>query len=220
MLDVSSQVLAGTKAVTMNVTVTNPKAGGYLTVFPDATTAPIASNLNFSAGQTVPNLVTVPVTNGKVDFKNASGGTVDLVADLAGYYGDATTGATAGFAPNLPFRIWDTRFYSPPSGPVPAFGALHLTMNDFTNVGDTNPMPIGAVMNVTVTGPAAGGYLTVYPDGANRPTASNVNFSAGQTVPNLVSVALGADGADIYNGSGGKVNIVVDLQGVFVPPLS
>ena len=218
-LDLSSQVPAGTKAVTMNVTVTGPKAGGYLTVYPDGTPAPIASNLNFSAGQTVPNLVTVPVDNGKVDFQNSSGGTVDVIADLAGYYGDATTGANAGLAPNTPYRIWDTRIYGPPTGPVAAGGTLHLHMNSIAIDSNTPPTPVGAVMNVTVTGPAAGGYLTVYPDGTSRPTASNVNFSAGQTVPNLVSVALGTDGVDIYNG-GGKTNIVVDLEGLFVPPLS
>jgi hypothetical protein len=217
-LDLSAQVPSGTTAVTMNVTVTNPKAGGFLTVYPDGSPAPLASNLNFNAGQTVPNLVTVPVNNGKVDFQNTSGGTVDLVADLAGYYGDATTPATAGLAPNPPARIWDTRTLGSPPGPVAAGGTLHLLMNDFPS--PTTPAPVGAVMNVTVTGPTAGGYLTVYPDAANRPTASNVNFSPHQTVPNLVTVALGANGVDIYNGSGGTANIVVDLEGVFVLPLS
>jgi hypothetical protein len=218
-LDLSSQVPVGTKAVTMNVTVTNSKAGGYLTVYPDGTTAPLASNLNFSVGQTVPNLVTVPVNNGKVDFQNTSGGTVDVVADLAGYYGDTTTGATAGLAPNLPFRIWDTRHYGPPSGPIAAGGTLNLGLSNFVSP-PTRPNPVGAVMNVTVTGPVAGGYLTVYPDGTVRPLASNLNFDAGQTVPNLVSVALSSSGVDFYNGSAGTVNVVVDLEGEFVPPLS
>ncbi len=37
------------------------------------------------AGQTIPNLVVVPVVNGKVDFWNAYG-SVDLIADIMGYY--------------------------------------------------------------------------------------------------------------------------------------
>lgn len=217
-LDLSAKVPAGTKAVTMNVTVTDPKAGGYLTVYPDGTTAPLASNLNFNAGQTVPNLVTVPVNNGKVDFQNTSGGTVDVIADLAGYYADASTGATAGLVPDGPNRIWDTRSYGANPGPVAPGGTLHLAANEF--LPGTTPAPVSAILNVTVTGPTAGGYLTVYPDGANRPTASNLNFSAGQTVPNLVSVAFGSDGIDFYNGSGGTVNIIVDMDGEFVPPLS
>jgi hypothetical protein len=215
-LDLSSSVPAGTKAVTMNVTVTNPRAGGYLTVYPDGSTAPVASNLNFSAGQTVPNLVTVPVNNGKVDFQNSSSGTVDVVADLAGYYGDGTTGATAGLAANDPDRIWDTRVYGQTPGPVAANGTLHLNAGDFLF---SPPAPVALVLNVTATGPTAAGYLTVYPDGSSRPTASNLNFSAGQTVPNLVSVGLGADGVDLFNGSSGKTNIIVDMDGMFVQPL-
>jgi hypothetical protein len=76
----------GVTAVVLNVTVTAPTAVGYLTVYPDGRTRPTASNLNFTTGQTIPNLVTVPVNNGKVDYFNGSPGTVHLVADLAGYY--------------------------------------------------------------------------------------------------------------------------------------
>ena len=52
-------------------------------------------------------------------------------------------------------------------------------------------------MNVTVTDPTWDGYVTVYPgDVADRPTASNLNFVAGQTVPNLVTVKVPASGVD------------------------
>ena len=45
------------------------------------------SNLNFTAGQTVPNLVIVPVgADGKIRLYNGSPGTVQLIADIAGYY--------------------------------------------------------------------------------------------------------------------------------------
>jgi hypothetical protein len=36
-------------------------------------------------GQTAPNLVMVPVVNGKVSFYNRAG-SVNLIADVAGYY--------------------------------------------------------------------------------------------------------------------------------------
>ena len=40
---------------------------------------------------------------------------------------------------------------------------------------------VGAVvLNVTATGPTAQGYLTVYPTGGTRPTASNLNFMPGE----------------------------------------
>ncbi len=46
----------------------------------------MASNLNFLPGQTVPNLVVAPVgIDGSVDFFNGSPGSVQLIADVAGY---------------------------------------------------------------------------------------------------------------------------------------
>jgi hypothetical protein len=81
-----SRVLANAKAVVLNVTVTGGTGAGFLTVWPDGTTRPNASNINWVTGQTIPNLVTVPVVNGKIDFRNASPGTVQVVADLFGYY--------------------------------------------------------------------------------------------------------------------------------------
>jgi hypothetical protein len=44
------------------------------------------------------------------------------------------------------------------------------------------------------TGPTNSGFLTVWPTGASQPTVSNLNFVAGQTVPNLVKVGLGTNG--------------------------
>lgn len=76
---------SGVTAVVLNVTATDPTAGSYVSVYPNGTTRNGASNLNFTAGQTIPNLVIVPVVNGKVSFYN-NAGTVDLIADVAGYY--------------------------------------------------------------------------------------------------------------------------------------
>ena len=70
---------------------------------------------------------------------------------------------------------------------------------------------IGAViLNVTVTQPTARGFLTVWPDGQGRPPVSNLNFSAGETIPNLVVVKVGSGGrVDFYNGSAGTVQVIV-----------
>jgi hypothetical protein len=70
----------------MNVTATNPTAASFLTVYPTGEIRPSVSNLNFTTGQTIPNLVIARVGAGnQVTFYNAAG-TVDVVADLAGYY--------------------------------------------------------------------------------------------------------------------------------------
>ena len=56
----------GVTAVALNVTVTAPSSSGVLTVYPDGLARPVASNMNWVPGQTVPNLVIVPVVNGTV----------------------------------------------------------------------------------------------------------------------------------------------------------
>jgi hypothetical protein len=72
------------------------------------------------------------------------------------------------------------------------------------------------VLNVTVTDTQDGGYLTAYPADAAQPLASNLNFSAGQTVPNLVATALShSGGVDLYNGSNGSTDIIADVQGFY-----
>ncbi|MGO9301335.1 MAG: hypothetical protein ACLQEG_13500, partial [Acidimicrobiales bacterium] len=54
-------VPATASTAVLNVTVTNPTDAGFLTVFPEGETPmPTVSNLNFSSGETVANLVTVP----------------------------------------------------------------------------------------------------------------------------------------------------------------
>ena len=200
----------GVTAVVMNTTVTGPASGGYVTVFPDGVTRPTASSLNFSAGETIPNLVVVPVVDGKVDFYNGSGGALDLIADITGYY--ASSGAA--YHPAGPTRAMDTRsglggaggVVAPGSAAVlPIMGSLGISPGNVTAV----------VLNVTVTGPAAGGYLTVYSDGAPRPSASNLNFSAGDTIPNLVVVPVVNGNIDFYNGSSGNVQIIADVEGYF-----
>lgn len=74
-------------AVVLNVTVTNPTLGDHLTIWPGLIPGPpLASDLNFVAGQTVPNLVVVKLgTDGTIQFFNGSGFT-DVVADVVGWY--------------------------------------------------------------------------------------------------------------------------------------
>jgi len=62
----------------------------------------------------------------------------------------------------------------------------------------------------------APGYVTVWPSGATRPTASNLNVTAtGQNIPNLVSVTLSPAGAvSLYSQSGS--HLIADLAGYYV----
>jgi plastocyanin len=209
---------SGVAAVVLNVTVTQPTAPGYVTVYPDGVTRPTSSNLNFVAGQTVPNLVIAPVgATGKVDFYNGSSGTVQVLADVSGWFA-AGSPASGGLAPLTPARVLDTRTgMGGTAGPVGRGQTVSLAVLGQRGVPASG---VGAVvLNVTVTQPTAPGYVTVYPDGMTRPTSSNLNFVAGQTAPNLVIAPVGANGkVDFYNGSSGTVQVLADVSGWFATP--
>jgi hypothetical protein len=91
----------GAGAVVMNVTATEPSEPSFLTVHPDGTFPPNASNLNFVGGQTIPNLVTVKLgSSGAARIFNRFGG-VHVVADVAGYFTEVTFGFDACETPSV-----------------------------------------------------------------------------------------------------------------------
>lgn len=208
----------GVAAVALNVTVTNPTVGGYLTVYPAGSALPLASNLNFTAGATVPNRVVVKLgAGGQVSIFNGYG-TTNVVVDVNGWFTDGSNPSATGgtFTGVTPVRILDTRVgtggYRAPLG---ANQSLALQVAGFGGVPAMNDQiaPTAAVVNVTVTDTTSGSYLTVYPSGSGLPLASDLNWPAGTTVPNLALVKLGADGKIvIYNGYG-SVDVIVDVVG-------
>ncbi|WP_446211765.1 hypothetical protein [Micromonospora sp. IBSANI012] len=193
-------------AVVLNVTVTQPTAAGFITVYPTGGGWSNASNVNFVAKETVPNQVTVPVVNGSVSFHHSGQGTVHLVADLQGFYAESGS----GFAPVSPVRVLDTREGA--GTPLPANRTRPLDLSGRLPAGAT-----AAVLNVTVTRPTANGVLKVFPYGSVVPTASNLNFVTGQTIPNLVTVPVVNGRVSIHNQSSGATHVVADLAGWFSP---
>jgi hypothetical protein len=210
----------GVAAVVLNVTVTAPTSVGHLTVFPAGTALPLASNLNFVAGETVPNRVIVKLgAGGQVAFFN-SAASVHIIADVSGWFTDASVPGASGsvFTGVTPVRILDTRSgiggFSSPVGPA---GTIVLTVAGWGGVPlmtSTSPVPPTAVvLNVTAVNPATASYLTLFPDGAAQPTTSDLNFMAGQTIPNLVVVRVGANGKlDIFNAAG-ATDVIADVVG-------
>ncbi|NUS09925.1 MAG: hypothetical protein HOY69_00690 [Streptomyces sp.] len=201
---------SGVTAVVLNVTAVAPTSSSFVSVYPDGTTRTSASNLNFVAGQTIPNLVVVPVVNGKVDFYNAYG-SVDLIADISGYYTSDGTGAAYS---NLgPRRLMDTRSGTGvAAGPVGAGQYVSLQVTGHNGVPATGVTAV--VLNVTATGPTSSSFVSVYPDGTTRTSASNLNFVAGQTIPNLVVVPVVNGKVDFYNAYG-TVDLLADITGYY-----
>lgn len=208
--------VSGVSAVVINVTVTNARQAGFVTAYPAGTAAPNASNLNVLAGQTIANLVTVKVgKDGRVSLKNSSGQSVDLVADVAGYYLDGVPSVEGAFVSLAPSRLLDTRTGTGARGPVRAMGIVELGT---AGRGGVPASGVGAVvLNTTVTEPKQAGFVTVYPGGTQMPNASNLNFSAGQTIPNLVVVKVGPGGQiDLANNSGRDSQLIADVAGYFL----
>jgi hypothetical protein len=59
--------LAGARGVALTLTITEPTAAGYATVYPCGQVPPLVSNVNFVAGQTVANaVVATPDTQGRM----------------------------------------------------------------------------------------------------------------------------------------------------------
>ena len=205
-------VPAHADAVVLNLTVTNPTAASYVTAWPAGTGLPTASNINFTAGATIANLVTVRVgAGGAIDLFNLFGRT-DLVADVVGYF---TPGTGDPFVALGPSRVLDSRIgtggYTTPWGP----GQTRALA-----VGGVSPVPADAtavVLNLTVTNPTVASYVTAWPAGTGLPTASNINFTAGATIANLVTVRVGAGGAiDLFN-LFGRTDLVADVVGYYLP---
>jgi hypothetical protein len=212
-----SVVPANAVAVVLNVTVTNTTSAGYLTVFPAGIPRPTASSLNWTAGQTVPNLVEVPIgAGGQVSFYNAYGST-DMILDLQGYVTPAASisGPAGFFNPLPPQRILDTRsgVGVTPAGKVGAQGSIDVQLAGRGGVPQAGVSAV--VLNVTVTNASAASYLIVFPTGGSTPLVSNLNFSAGQTVPNRVIVKVGAGGKLTFFNAAGTVDVIADVGGWF-----
>lgn len=203
---------SGVGAVSVNITATRPTAASYLTLWPTGQARPTASILNFDGGKTIANSTIVGVsTSGQVSIYNYAGST-DVVVDVSGWFdtGGALTALT-------PARLLDTRYGV--GAPAVKVGAGQTLVLQVTGRGGVPASGVGAVsLNITATRLSAPSYLTVWPTGQARPTASILNFSAAETIANSTVVGVSASGqVSIYNYAG-STDVLVDVSGWFPAP--
>ena len=213
-LDVGGRggVPADAKAAVLNVTIVAPEGAGFATVWPCGSPQPLASNLNYTAGVTVPNAVFAKLgVAGKVCvYTQAS---AHVVVDVNG-----TFPAGSSFTPLVPARLVDTRAGGTTidgsfagGGKLAIGGIVELTVAGRGGV----PADAEAVaLNLTATDPDAAGHVTVWPCGAPQPNASSLNYLAGQTVANAVLVKVGGAGKVCFY-SQAATHLVVDSNGAF-----
>jgi hypothetical protein len=211
----------GVGAVAFNLTATDATGPSYITAYPDSQPRPLASNLNFVNDETIANRVIVPVVNGYVDlFNDFSGSDTQLVLDVNGYFSSSSASSASGsdFNSQVPQRIVDTR---PGSGQGYAGqtlgpgGVLTVQVAGFGGVPSmtSSSPPTAVALNVTVTDPSQGSYLTVWPSNVTQPGTSDINYGPSQTQPNLVVVGLSPTGQVSFFNQLGTVDIVVDVEG-------
>jgi hypothetical protein len=211
--------------VVLNVTVTQPSAGGFLAVYPAGVSRPTVSSLNFTPMWTGANSVTVKVgDNGQVEFFNGGNGNVHVLADVFGYY-------SKGSSPNMgymggqyhplssPIRLTDTREWGIPYVPGDAYVLSAASWGSATNYRVR-----AFAVNITAVNPSGEGYLTAW-NGYEYglPNTSTLNYTAGKVVPNFAVVpttpcqgcgeASGWPSIGVYTTT--NVHILVDIVGFY-----
>jgi hypothetical protein len=200
----SKNIPSSATTAILNLTVVDPQAEGYITVYPCDTARPDTSNVNYAAGNTQANLVFASLDGGGKTCIYTLAPT-NIVVDVQGYTTDA-------FGMREPARLLDTRVDAMRAGgsvtevQLAASGSIPANANT-------------AMLNVSVVDPQAGGFLTVYPCDSPRPETSNVNYGAGETHANLVFASLGGGGSTcIYTLA--PTHLVVDIQGWMTAKIS
>ncbi len=199
----TGSVPLGATGAVLNVTAVNAGAPGFLTVFPCGTVLPEASNLNYAAGQTIPNAVFTRLgTDGRVCIY--SDAATDLIVDVNGYVPDSSDVTAVA-----PVRFYDSRTGD---GPRPDGSVTAITMAGRPGFPTD---PVAVTLNVTAVDAKAAGFMTVFPCGGAIPEASNLNFAVGQTIANAVVARVGGNGQVCVFVSG-SAGLIVDVNG-FVP---
>jgi hypothetical protein len=199
-LTVDMSVLAPTvvgsdaAAVAINVTAAGPGAAGYLTVWPCGAGRPLASSVNFLAGQARGAQATSLLGAGRTlcVFSNVA---TDVVVDLQGVF--VPTGGLL-FDPITPDRKLDTR----------------VTGRASQHVIQAPPGAAAVAATLTVTEAGNPGFLAAYPCSGTIPAVSNVNWQPGETVAGAVFVPVAADGTFcVFTNT--PADVIVDVTGVF-----
>lgn len=199
----SHGVPAAAAAAVLDVTAKGGTTGGYLTAYPHGAANPGTHDVAWGKGKAATGLVVVPLTDGSVVLHNASSGTVNMAADLVGYYHLNGTGSVF-----LPSADTVTGLVIGPKH------ALKVQISGRPGIPSAGISAVAA--NLTASGATASGSITAYPDGASKPGTSVLSFAANHTTAATALVPAGADGAiELYNSGASPVTVRLDLAGIY-----
>jgi len=118
------------------------------------------------------------------------------------------------FVAMAPERIYDTR--QGIGGRSVRIGPGETVDVTIAGAGSIPSTGVTAVsVNITSINPASGTWIAAFPSGYSTPSSSTLNPRAGQVVPNMSVVGVGANGKmSLYNDSS-SVHVTVDVMGYF-----
>jgi hypothetical protein len=202
---------SGLQALVVNVTSANSAAAGYMVAMPSGgdPAATQHSTVNFTPAAPSANTAIVPVgSDGSVSVYTTASS--HIIIDVVGYITDpsAADTATGLFQSTTPYRAYETR--QPPLTAFVTGQARTIALNTVPGVA-ANASAVSS--NLTVTGPIATGFLTVFP--GPEPATSNLNFGPGQTVANGALLQLGPTGTVVAKMSTAG-HVIIDINGFFL----
>ena len=209
-------------AVTGNLTLVRPSAGGWAFVGPSIPADPTTMNcstVNSPAGDIRADGVTVALGTGgtlSAVWVGSKGSTADLVFDVTGYFVHGLGGAH--FVPMEPARLVDTRYKLPFAGPIRTGVPVTVAI---AGRGGIPSSATGISGNLTVTGQTYQGYLTISPKLTGDATTSTLNFPAGDNRANGFDVSLATTGTVsvvyVATATSSTTQFIIDVTGYFTP---
>jgi hypothetical protein len=168
----------------------------------------LTGTISAAATGSLSNTATVAAPGGVPDPNAANNSATDTDT--------LTTVVSLDYFTLAPCRVVDTRGGAPIGGPV-----LQGQQTRTLAVAGKCSIPLTAkaiAINLVVTQPSAAGNVRLFPAGEPVPTASSINYGAGQTRANNAVIRLNSSGAMaafVGQATGTTVHLIIDVNGYF-----
>jgi N-acetylmuramoyl-L-alanine amidase len=183
------------KAVAVVVTAVSPEAAGSMVMFASGATPPPTHSLTFEANQNTANSTLVQIGADKQICIQTTAQS-DFVVDVTGFFE-----LNAAYQSLPPYRKLEVTHASGTTHCYPLAGV------------DSIPADAQAVaFNLTAVAPTEAGFVTAFPNGTQRPVASNLNYAVGGNTTNGVISKIGDNGEVCFYQQGAS-QLLVDVVG-------
>lgn len=217
-----ANVPSDASAVMLNFLVENQSGRGNLVAYPADSSVPdqylhFGSTQDATTAAIALSATSAPYGAIKAEVSLASGGGLDLVVDVLGYFTAEDTGGS--FTPAAA-RVYDSRTAG--NSPLAAGASRTIQVAGVSGVPSSG---LGAVaMDVDIfdqTG-ISGGWTHLWPDDGIEPNPSMaVQYAPSGSSSNLVTVGLGADGGiEIRNRGSDSIDFAIDVEGWYTPAVA